>query len=136
VEPIRDEKHIKKVKRLLKNNTRDLFLFTMGINNGLRISDLLKVKVKDVKDLQPGETLKIKEQKTGKDNLLMINKSVHNVLHQYLGQTGARDEDYLFKSRNGKNKPLTRETVNKMIKDWTKSFKGNFGSHNLRKTFG
>ena len=136
VEPIRDEKNIKRVRRLLKDNPRDLLLFTMGINNGMRISDLLKLKVKAVKDLQPGETLKIKEQKTGKDNVLMINKSVHTVLQRYLGEAGAEDEDYLFKSRNGKNKPLTRETVNKMVKEWTKSFKGNYGTHTLRKTFG
>lgn len=136
VEPIREEKHIKRVRRLLKNNTRDLLLFTMGINNGLRISDLLKLKVGDVRDLLPGETLKIKEQKTRKDNVLMINKSVHKVLKLYLEETGAEDEDYLFKSRNGKNRPLTRETVNKMVKEWTKSFKGNYGTHTLRKTFG
>ena len=136
VQPIRNMKHIKKVKRLLKDNARDLLLFTMGINNGLRISDLLKLKVKDVRDLQPGETLKIKETKTGKKNVLMINSSVHKVLQQYLEEAGAEDKDYLFKSRNGKNKPLTRETVNKMVKEWTRSFKGNYGTHTLRKTFG
>lgn len=136
VEPIRDEKNIKRVKRVLGDNPRDLLLFTMGINNGLRVSDLLKLKVGDVKDLEPGETLKIKEQKTGKVNVLMINKSVHKVLTEYLDEEGAKDEDYLFKSRNGNNKPLARETVNKMIKEWTKSFKGNYGTHTLRKTFG
>ena len=136
VEPIRDDKHIKRVRRLLKNNTRDLLLFTMGINNGLRISDLLKLKAGAVRELQPGETLKIKEQKTRKDNVLMINKSVHKVLTQYLEETGAEDEDYLFKSRNGNNKSITRETVNKMVKGWTKTFKGNYGTHTLRKTFG
>jgi len=80
--------------------------------------------------------LKIKEQKTGKVNVLMINKSVHKVLREYLDEDGTRDEEYLFKSRNGNNKPLARETVNKMIKEWTKSFKGNYGTHTLRKTFG
>jgi len=73
--------------------------------------------------------LKIKEQKTGKVNVLMINKSVHKVLREYLDEEGTRDEEYLFKSRNGNNKPLARETVNKMIKEWTKSFKGNYGTH-------
>lgn len=136
VQPIRAEKNIKRVRRLLKDNPRDLLLFTIGINNGLRISDLLKLKVGDVKDLQPRETLKIRETKTSKDNVLMINKSVHGVLKQYLDEAGAEDEDYLFKSRNGDNKSLTRETVNKMVKEWTKSFKGNYGTHTLRKTFG
>jgi len=136
VDPIRADKDIKKVKRLLKDNTRDLFIFTMGINNGLRISDLLKLKVGDVRDLKPGQTLKVKETKTGKMNILMINKSVHKVLKQYLEEVNPSDEDYLFQSRNGNNKPLTRETVNKMIKEWTKSLKGNYGTHSLRKTFG
>jgi integrase len=136
VDPIRADKDIKKVKRLLKDNTRDLLLFTMGINNGLRISDLLKLKVGDVRDIKPGQTLKVKETKTGKMNVLMINKSVHKVLKQYLEEVKPSDENYLFQSRNGKNKPLARETVNKMIKEWTKSLKGNYGTHTLRKTFG
>jgi integrase len=136
VDPIRADTDIKKIKRLLKDNTRDLLLFTMGINNGLRISDLLKLKVDDVRDIKPGQTLKVKETKTGKMNILMINKSVHKVLKQYLEEVKPSDEDYLFQSRNGNNKPLTRETVNKMIKEWTISFKGNYGTHTLRKTFG
>ena len=136
VNPIRAEKNIKKIKRLLKDNARDLLLFTMGINNGLRISDLLKLKVGDVRDIKPGQILKVKETKTGKMNILMINKSVHKVLKQYLEEVNPSGEDYLFQSRNGNNKPLARETVNKMIKEWTKSLKGNYGTHTLRKTFG
>jgi len=136
VDPIRAEKNIKKVKRLLKDNTRDLLLFTIGINNGLRISDLLKLKVGEVRDLKPGQTLKVKETKTGQMNIIMIDKSVHKVLKKYLEEVKPSDEDYLFQSRNGNNKPLTRETVNKMIKEWTKSLKGNYGTHTLRKTFG
>jgi integrase len=101
----------------------------MGINNGLRISDLLKLKVSDVRDIKPGQTLKVKETKTGKINILIINKSVHKVLKQYLEEVKPSDEDYLFQSRNGNNKPLARETVNKMIKEWAKSLKGNYGTH-------
>ncbi len=136
VDPIRSEKNIKRVKRLLKDNTRDLLLFTMGINNGLRISDILKLKIGDLRDIKPGETLKVKEMKTGKINILMVNKSVHKVMHQYLDEVKCSDEDYLFQSRNGDNRPLTRETVNKMIKEWTRTLKGNYGTHTLRKTFG
>ncbi len=104
--------------------------------DSLRISDILKLTVGDLRDIKPGETLKVKEMKTGKINILMINKSVHEVLHQYLDEVKPSDEDYLFRSRNGNNRPLTRETVNKMIKEWTRSFKGNYGTHTLRKTFG
>ena len=66
----------------------------------------------------------------------MINKSVHKIPKQYLDNVKPSNEDYLFRSRNGNNKPLTPETVNKMIKEWTKSLKGNYVTHTLRKTFG
>jgi integrase len=111
-------------------------LFTMGINNGLRISDLLKLKVGDVGEVAASETLRIKEKKTGKDNVLMINKSVYKILVEYLEEAKLMDEDFLFQSRNGNNKPLTRETVHKMIKEWTSALKGHYGTHTLRKTFG
>jgi len=66
----------------------------------------------------------------------MVNKTVYKVLQEYLEQVQPDVEDYLFKSRNGINKPLDRSTVNKMVKEWTKGIKGNFGTHSLRKTFG
>lgn len=136
VDPIRDLKGIRKIKRKLKGNSRDLLLFTMGINNGLRISDLLKLKVEDVIDLEPGETLRIKEKKTGKRNVLMINKEVHKILSSYIQEIKPADEDFLFKSRKGENNPLTTSYVNQLMKKWTKGMKGNYGSHSLRKTFG
>ncbi|MFN2268132.1 MAG: hypothetical protein ABR533_07630 [Desulfonatronovibrio sp.] len=72
VEPIRNLEDIKAIKQLLQNKPRDLLLFTMGINNGLRIGDILKLKVKQVQGLKPGEVLRIREQKTDKalSNLL------------------------------------------------------------------
>ena len=46
VEPIRDKRKIELVKVILKKNGfRDYMLFLMGINSGLRISDILKLKV-------------------------------------------------------------------------------------------
>jgi len=134
--PIRNERDIKRIKGNLRGKPRDLLLFCLGINNGLRISDLLRLRVRDVKDLQPGQTLNLREQKTGKLNILMVNKSVHKVLQRYLEEVQPDDGDFLFRSRNGRNKPLDRSTVNKMIKQWTIGIKGNFGTHSLRKTFG
>jgi integrase len=136
VDPIRNEKDIQRIKKTLRSSNRDLLLFTMGINNGLRIGDLLKIKVGDVKDLKAGESLTIREKKTGKDNILMINKGVHSVLKDYLSEDQLSDDDYLFQSRKGNNSPLTVSSVNRMVKEWTFGMKGNFGTHSLRKTFG
>ena len=74
--PIRRIENIKSISKLLSDSPRNHLLFTMGINNGLRVGDLLKLKVKAVRNLKIGDTLKITESKTGKDNILVVNKSI------------------------------------------------------------
>ncbi len=41
VDPIRNPEDIQAIKKLLAGESRNLLLFTMGINNGLRVGDLL-----------------------------------------------------------------------------------------------
>ena len=48
VDPIRSLRDVKKIKKLLANQLRNLALFTLGINTNLRASDLLSIKVRDV----------------------------------------------------------------------------------------
>lgn len=117
VEPIRDAKAIAAIKRLLHDQPRDLLLFTLGINNGLRATDLLQLTVKDVAGLKVGETLPVVEGKTSKRNYLMMNKASYKALCRYLGQASPQ-EHYLFRSRKGVNQALTVSTVNHMVKDW------------------
>ena len=138
VSPIRETKDIESIKKLLSQNRRDLLLFTVGINNGLRCGDLLRLKVKDVKYLKPNDTLKIREQKTGEENVLMINKTTYKILHDYLNEQNPNDDDYLFKSRKGENNHLNVSSVNLLVKSWCKNINltGNDGTHSLRKTFG
>jgi len=137
VEPIRQKKDIQAISQMLSASPRNHLLFTMGINNGLRAVDLLRLTVKDIKHLKPGDTITIKESKTGKDNILMINKTIYKSLQNYLQQLAPEDTDYLFKSRKG-NAPLQSQAVSKMVKKWTAAInlQGSFGTHTLRKTFG
>ena len=69
VEPIRDKRKIEEMKEeLKKNGTRDYLLFVFGINVGLRISDIIKLKVEDIMDYT-GEIKKhieVREKKQGK----------------------------------------------------------------------
>jgi len=136
VSPIRKIKDIKKIKRKLRRKPRDLLLFTLGVNNGLRISDLLNLRVGDVRGLAVGETLKILERKTGKMNVLMVNKETRKVLDVFLAEADPGDEEYLFKSRKGVNQPITKSYVNQKVKEWCGGMKGNYGTHSMRKTFG
>jgi len=65
VQPIRDKKQIENMKRFLReSNLRDWLLFILGINSGLRISDLLKLTVEDVAGQ---DRISIEETKTGKN---------------------------------------------------------------------
>ncbi len=137
VEPIRKKKDIKSISTLLKDKPRDHLLFTMGINNGLRTGDLLKLKVKDVIHLKPGESIQIIENKTKKRNILMINKIVHKSLQNYLQKTKPDEDAFLFNGRKG-SAPITIPSINRLIKSWTSDINlpGKYGAHSLRKTFG
>jgi integrase len=137
VDPIRKPKDIKAISKHTQDSPRNHLLFTISINNGIRIADIIKLKVKDVRDLKIGDTLTIKETKTGKNNILVINKTVFKALKNYLENEQPDDEDYLFPSRKG-NSHLQSQAVSKLVKKWTKAInlKGNFGCHTLRKTFG
>jgi integrase len=79
VEPIRNKTDIEVMKRILKKrNLRDYALFVLGINSGLRISDMLGLKIKDVthasKRTRIADRIRIREQKTGKAKDFPINE--------------------------------------------------------------
>ena len=138
VDPIIDLRHVRSIKRLLADSPRDKLLFVMGVNSGLRVQDLLALRVGDVRDLKLGDRIPIREKKTGKPNVLIANKEIVAGLEEYLGTAEAADvTHFLFKSRKGKNYPLTTLTVTKKVKAWTAALnlKGNFGAHTLRKTW-
>jgi len=137
VDPIRRMKDIQAISKLLSDSPRNHLLFVMGTNNGLRTGDLLKLKVGDVRCMKVGDTLMINEGKTGKRNILVMNKSIHKSFQIYLEALKPCDNAFLFASRKGK-RPITIQCVNNMVKQWTRSInlKGNYGAHSLRKTWG
>ena len=136
VEPIREIEDIKLIKRQLKDKPRDLALLTMGINTNLRASDLLNLKVDQVRDVESGGNIEIKEQKTGKPRRLTFNNACIAAIKNLLSQNGYHPGDFLFKSKKGP--VLLVPTVHNLVKSWCKAIKlkGNYGSHTLRKTWG
>jgi len=79
----------------------------------------------------------IREGKTGKRNILVMNKSIHKFLQHYLEKLKPDDDAFLFRSRKG-NKATTIQCVNNMVKKWAGeiNLKGNYCAHSLRKTWG
>jgi integrase len=75
IQPIRKKKDIEAIKKILSDKPRDFLLFVLGINNGLRASDLLTIKVGQVRYLKSGQVLKIREKKPKEQMFwLLINQ--------------------------------------------------------------
>jgi integrase len=138
VEPIRELKDIKNIKKHLADSHRNLAIFTLGINTNLRASDILKITVGQVKHLKTGEHFTLTEQKTDKQRTITVNQSVYEAFQRLLATIPtASDSEPLFQSRKGR-KALCVPYLNGLVKKWCNeiNLKGNYGSHTLRKTFG
>ncbi|MDW0112219.1 site-specific integrase [Sporosarcina saromensis] len=133
VNPIRDLDRIEAMKKYLKEKSqRNYILFTLGINSGLRISDILPLKVGDVnKRLY----FVITEQKTKKRKEVQMTPLLRRELRKYT--EGKDDDEYLFQSREGINRPISRSMAYKILRE-AAEFVGldSIGTHTLRKTFG
>lgn len=123
---------------------RNKLLFNVGINVGLRASDLRVLKwsfffedetlmVKDHESIMPK-----KQRKQHKFVKIFCNDNVVKALNQYMEQYPVENlDDYLFFSRKG-NEPMTEWTMWDIIKKTAiqAGIKQNIGTHSLRKTFG
>jgi integrase len=134
VEPIRNKEQIDAIKHYLKNrNLRDYLLFILGINSGLRISDLLSLSVKDVKE---AERILLREKKTGKTKDFPLSGKCKKAIQEYLANND-RDSGWLFQSQKGK-KPITRIQAYRIINRAARAIgiQEPIGTHTMRKTFG
>lgn len=132
VDPIKNKKNVIKImNELKKDSERNLILFKIGIYTGLRIEDILRLKVKNIN----GNTLEIQQGKTKKYKRIQLNDELRKSLKEYL--RGKSEEEYIIKSRNGNNKPLSYTQAYRIIKQAIKKsrIKGNYATHSLRKTY-
>lgn len=133
VEPIRDPEKVKLISTYLKQvNERDYIMLMIGIYSGLRISDILRLRIKDILNK---DTISIREKKTKKQKIFSINPLLKKEIKCYCASKDPND--YIIKSREGKNKPISREMAYKILNNAGKAFGlANIGTHTLRKTFG
>jgi len=172
-QPIRDKKQLRDFKGFYAskspdnpNALRNQTLMVLGLNTALRISDILRLTWDDVFD---GDKIKkhivIREQKTGKENRILINGEARKILREYhshqfrknpkspknrdgqeklgnqenqegQGQT-ANGSPYLFPSPKKKGAHLSRFQAHRIIRQAAKALKlEHVSCHSLRKTFG
>lgn len=159
VHPIRNKEDIKRILEYLHDQAgkayrtdtmmaayRNELLFAIGINVGLRVSDLITLKWENIfeDDMKTFRDASNKtEKKTGKSKDICPNRCMQKYIMEYLSNTGIepKKDDYVFissrKDENGKYKPIQDGIVEKMMKDCTKAvgLTENYNTHSLRKTY-
>lgn len=151
-EPIKAMDDILRVSKYLLDNKRyrDNMLFIVGINFGLRVSDLRQLRFAHLinDNLTFKSSFPIFEQKTRntrkhkKNRYITINAAVRQAVITYLEHTpDVSLSDYMFRSESNhggaKNEPIHRNSVDRILKGLAKDLDLNIqmSTHTLRKTF-
>ena len=135
VQPIRSPEQIQAMKKALLKycSYRDYILFTLGINVGLRVGDLLKLKVKNVTE---GTHIALIEKKTDKERRFLVNDSLRKEINKYIKKYDLQPDDYLFKSRKGTEPISTTQAYRILNKAAEMADVPYIGTHSMRKTYG
>lgn len=134
VSPIKSQTQIAQMREYLNDKSeRDYMMFVMGINLGLRIGDLTKIKVGQVL----GSHLYLIEEKREKRRECFINAQLRKELDIYIESRGLQPQDYLFQSRKGENQHISRSRAYRILNEAADVLGiERVGTHTLRKTFG
>lgn len=113
---------------------RNYLMLHLGQNLAFRIEDLVQIIVGT--NYKNGH-IYVREKKTGKEQDFELNLKLVKDLDSYIKRNNLIEGDYLFKSRKGINKPITRQRAWQIIKELAKEVKINYtvGTHSLRKYF-
>lgn len=139
VQPIRGKKQIKDIANYLKGkNEKYYIMFLIGVQSGLRVSNVLKLTVRDIDSMS---SRKIREKKTSKTRFLYLNGRTEREIQKYIRNENMEESDFLIYSRKhdqyGNCKPITRTQANRVLREAGEVFHiENLGTHTMRKTFG
>lgn len=120
---------------MLKADQKPLeyLFFTVGINSGLRVGDMLTLTIGDLWELEgkPRKEFSMRAQKTGSLAITQINPAIQEAMSFASTQVPLHDLDApLF--------PFHRRTASRWVKTWCKAAgidRGTYSAHSLRKTF-
>ncbi|MFO8069746.1 MAG: tyrosine-type recombinase/integrase [Alkalibacterium sp.] len=132
--PMQQKKQIKKLMDVYPLASKKRLLLEFGLRTGLRISDILSFKVKD---LHKQEFIWVQEKKTKKKKILFLHPKLRQSIKLYVKTEGLKSEDYIFYSKKNPKQPIQRMQAHRII-----SHAGDMiglrplSAHSLRKTFG
>lgn len=113
---------------------RNYMILVIGMNLAFRIEDILQLRVDNFKN----GGVYTREFKTNKEQSFELHPSLHKDIQSYINRNSLIDGEYLFRSRKGINKPITRQRAWQVIKQLAEDVKVSYpvGCHSLRKYFG
>lgn len=132
IKPIKDKTVLKKVLTgLHEENERDQLLFLTCIYSAMKITEILNLKVKDITD----NDMKIYKGTSSSFKRVSMNKELKQVMQSFIKDK--KPYEYIFKSREGYNEPIRRQTAHKILRQiGEKHNLTDVGPETLRKTFG
>ena len=132
VDPIRNINMVENIAAdLKKTSVRNYVMFCVGIYCGLRISDILRLRVRDVRNK---DEINIIERKTGKRRFYPLPEPIKKVLNDYC--RGKDKNEYLIR-KIGRNEPIKRcQAWNIITTSAKRQGLNSIGTHSMRKTFG
>jgi integrase len=133
VQPIRSKEILEDMKWSLKKwcGQRDYILFLIGINTGLRVGDLVKLKVKQIKSKKK---ITVKEGKTKKPRVIQLS-NIFDEIQAYIRLL--EGTEWLFPSRQGGSHITTTQAYRQLVKAAKMvDIEDGIGTHTMRKTFG
>ena len=128
-----------------KYAARDKALFLLGVKSGFRISEILSLRIGDViqaERMVDKVTVQRKNMKKKTEGrTILLHPDAKKALADWLSELAKVDslnaDAYVFKSRKGRNKPISRVQAWQVLKDAYESneLTGKLGTHSMRKTF-
>lgn len=112
---------------------RNYMILHLGRNLAFRIEDLLQLKVDNFNN----GGIYTREFKTNKEQSFELHPALVKDINNYIYRNELVEGEYLFQSRKGTNKPITRQRAWQIIKELAAEVKINYvvGCHSLRKYF-
>ncbi len=130
VDPIRDKDVYNKIKKdLLEWNEKYYIMFLVGTLLGLRINEILQLRVGDVKNKKEHT---FRQSKTGKKLVIKFNPELRAALKKYCANRDPKSA--LIPSRGNEYKPLSANRAWEVMNYEGKKYGLHLGTHSMRKT--
>lgn len=125
-------------------SNRDRAMFLLGVRSGFRISEILSLRLSDVfvaNEIVSRISVKRSHMK-GKieGRTVVLHQQAKDALYTWVKELlslGGCDSDFIFKSRNGTNQPISRSQAFKLLEKAYRQlgFAGTLGTRAMRKSF-